>query len=151
VIEAWRLVKLKRASYAFTGEGARLYGGRWNHPGTKMGYVSGSLALAALEAFVHLTGVEASIEYSAIPVQIPEELVHAPLTLPKDWRQEPPPCSAKDFGTEWAKKGMSAVLEVPSVIVPVEYNYVLNPAHPEFGKITIAVPEAFSFDPRMWK
>ena len=72
-------------------------------------------------------------------------------SLPYDWRDEPPPESTKSIGSEWAKKMETVVLRVPSVIIPTEFNYVLNQLHPDFRKLTIGKPNTFSFDSRMWK
>lgn len=153
MIAAWRLVKAKRKATAFNGEGARLAGGRWNHRGTSVVYVSGSLALAALEAFVHLQRAAAAIAHVSFRVEIPDDAVAElePTALPTDWRAEPPPDATKQIGTDWAAAGTSAVLRVPSAIVPREHNFVLNPGHPDFRRLVISPPEPFSFDPRMWK
>jgi len=153
VIVAWRLIKAKHRESAFSGEGALKGGGRWNQQGTAVVYVSGSLALAALEAFIHLQRAAAAIPHVAFRVEIPENVVdelHGK-DLPKNWRVEPPPDTTKQIGTDWVKASTSAVLRVPSVIVPAEHNFVLNPAHPDFKKLHISKPEPFSFDPRMWK
>ncbi len=152
MIHAWRLVRRKHVATAFTGVGARLAGGRWNHPGTPVVYVSDTLALAVLELFVHLQErSRAALELASVPVGFPEELVADPSTLPKGWRAEPPPAQTKDVGTDWVRAGSSCVLRVPSAIVPVEHNFMLNPAHPEFARIEVGEPEPFSLDPRMWK
>ena len=142
----------KRAAEAFSGEGAYLYGGRWNHPGTRVVYVSDSLALAALEQFVHLGRAAMRLRFVSFRVEIPESVAMDGLdrsSLPKNWRQEPPPDRTKDMGTAWARRGTATVLKVPSVFVPVEYNFVLNPAHPDFKTIVVRDPQPFGFDPRM--
>jgi RES domain-containing protein len=71
--------------------------------------------------------------------------------LPRHWRRYPPPAALRDLGTQWAAAKETAVLTVPSVVIPAETNYLLNPAHPAFGRIRIGDPEPFAFDPRMWK
>ena len=153
MIVAWRLIKAKRQATAFDGEGARQAGGRWNHQGTAVVYVSGSLALAALEAFVHLMRAASVIPHVTFRVEIPENIVTElqQKDLPRNWRSEPPPDITKQIGTDWVAAAASAVLRIPSVIVPVEHNFVLNPVHPDFKKLNISKPEPFSFDPRMWK
>lgn len=154
MIIGWRLIKEKRVQEAFNGEGARIYGGRWNHKGTLAVYISGSLALAALEEFVHLGYESIKIKFAYIRVMIPDSIKTTEInetSLPGDWRKEPPPESTKNIGTEWAKKMETAVFRVPSVIIPVEFNYLLNPLHPDFHKITKGRHIQFSFDPRMWK
>ena len=154
MIAGWRLLKEKLLGEAFNGEGARIYGGRWNNKGTAVVYISGSLSLAALETFVHLGFETSKIKFSSIMVIIPDEVKIREVnikSLPYDWRDEPSPESTKSIGSEWAKKMETVVLRVPSVIIPTEFNYVLNPLHPDFRKLTIGKPNTFSFDSRMWK
>jgi RES domain-containing protein len=146
--QAWRIVKAKHAATAFSGEGARLYGGRWNSAGTSLVYTSGTKALAALETLVHLNP-PVLLKYVAIPIEFDESFVETVTALTADWTDEPPPPSTKDIGDLWVKQGRSAVLELPSIIIPGEPNYLLNPAHPGFKKIAIGKPEPFSFDPRL--
>jgi len=154
VITAWRIVKKRQAANAFSGEGARLYGGRWNRRGTPVVYAADSLALAALEQFVHLAGRHVAIRFVSFRVEIPVGLAVEILgagEIPRNWRQEPPPDETKDIGSAWAKRATSAVLRVPSVIVPVEHDYVLNSFHQDFARIQVSNPEPFGFDPRLWK
>lgn len=132
---AWRIVKEKHAATAFDGEGAKLYGGRWNSAGTSVVYTSSTLALAALESIVHLNP-PVMFNYVAIPIEFNEAFL------------EPPP-STKDIGDLWVKEARSAVLELHSAIIPRELNYLLNPNHPDFKKIVIGKPEPFAFDPRL--
>jgi RES domain-containing protein len=154
--KAWRLVRRKRLSDAFTGEGARLGGGRWNHPGTRVVYVSESLSLAALEQFIHFTRNDIALARTllAIPVEIPAELKVIEVSrevLEKDWRLSPPSDSTRDIGTQWVEKARSAVLRVPSAIIPEECNLLLNPQHRDFEKIRIGKERPFALDDRMWK
>ena len=151
MIRCWRLVKERHTATAFSGLGARVAGGRWNHPGDAVVYVSGNLSLAALELFVHIPPrSRTALGLAAIPVEIPEELVSGPPALPRNWRAQPPPSETKTLGSGWLHSGESCVLRVPSVIVPVEFNFVLNPVHPDFTAIEIGERRPFSFDPRMW-
>ena len=152
MIRCWRLVKAKHAATAFSGIGARLAGGRWNHPGEPVVYVSGALSLTALELFVHLGPRPANaLDLTAIPVEIPEGLISEPPALPANWRGQPPPTETKTIGSKWLRSGASCVLRVPSVLIPVESNFVLDPTHADFAAISIGPAEPFSFDPRMWK
>jgi len=144
----WRIVKEKHAATAFSGEGARRYGGRWNSVGTSVVYTSGSKALVALEALVHLNP-PVIFKYVAIAIEFDDALVEKVAALPAEWTEEPPPPATKAIGDLWVKEARSAVLELPSVIVPGEPNYLLNPAHPDFKKIVIGKSEPFSFDPRL--
>ena len=151
---AFRIVKAKHAAQAFDGEGARIYGGRWNHRGTAVVYAADSLALSALELWVHLGRAAAKISFAAFEIVFPDSLpieIAPEDRLPKNWRDEPPSDESKTFGTEWVRRGLSVALRVPSVIVPSEGNYVLHPAHPDFARLSIGAPTPFSFDPRMWK
>lgn len=145
---AWRIVKEKHAATAFSGEGARLYGGRWNSAGTSVVYTSGSQALAALESLVHLNP-PVLFKYVAIAAEFDDALIEKATLLPADWTEEPPPPSTKSIGDLWVKGARSAVLQLPSVIIPGEPNYLLNPAHPDFRKITFGKPQPFAFDPRL--
>ncbi|MBI5479216.1 MAG: RES family NAD+ phosphorylase [Deltaproteobacteria bacterium] len=154
MITAWRIVKARHVADAFSGEGARLYGGRWNHRGTPLVYLGGSQALAALELFVHLGPSGGGLRFVAIRVDVPRDVrIRAlrPRDLPPSWREQPPSDETKDLGTKWARRGATVVLRVPSVIVPAESNYLLNPAHPDFAKLVIGAREPFALDPRMWK
>ena len=148
--EAWRIVKEKHAATAFSGEGAARTGGRWNSRGVPVVYASSTKSLAALENLVHLNP-PVPFKYVAIRIQFDDallEIVH-PKGLPADWRVEPPPPSSKAVGDAWVRKARSAVLALPSVIISGEPNYLLNPAHPDFKKISIGKPERFAFDPRL--
>jgi RES domain-containing protein len=154
VIVAWRLVKQRHQAAAFDGEGARRFGGRWNQPGTRVVYVSDSLALAALETFVHLGRAAMQIAHVAFKVEVPDDLPITTVTvneLPPGWRDEPPSDATKEFGSKWVARAETAVLRVPSVIVPRENNFVLNPDHGDFTRLRISDAELFHFGPRMWK
>lgn len=147
---AWRIVREEHGSAAFDGEGAWRFGGRWNSRGIRMVYTSGTLSLAALETLVHLNPPVA-FKYVAIPVEFDEALLETFATsdLPADWNEEPPPPSTAEIGDRWVNESRSPVLELPSVIIPAEPNYLLNPAHSEFKRIRIGKPVRFSFDPRL--
>jgi len=148
--EAWRIVKAKHAATAFSGEGAAKTGGRWNSRGVPVVYTSSAKSLAALESLVHLNP-PVRFKYVALRIKFERAIVKIvpPRALPPDWRVEPPPPSTKRLGDAWAREARSAVLAVPSVIVPGEPNYLLNPAHPDFRKIRIGKPERFTFDSRL--
>ena len=152
-LSAWRLVKTKHLSHAWTGEGARLYGGRWNNVGIKMVYTADSLALALLEVLVHLQDTVVLPAYSAIRAEFDERLV-IPLKapeLPKNWRDSPAPPETRAMGDRWISDGRSAVLRVPSAVVPAGFTYLINPNHPNFSRIRLSRPMAFPFDPRLRK
>jgi RES domain-containing protein len=147
----WRIVKSRHASTAFDGEGARLYGGRWNSPGTRMVYTSSTISLAVLEILIHLQEASLLSSYSLISASFDdafvERLDHS--VLPDGWRAYPAPSELQRIGDEWVRSQRSAVLEVPSVIVERESNYLLTPAHPDFSSVVIGEPEPFTFDVRL--
>jgi RES domain-containing protein len=150
MLEAWRIVKEKHAATAFSGEGAAKFGGRWNSRGAAVVYTSFTRSLAALENLVHLNP-PVLFKYVALRIQFEPALVEVfPVrTLPADWRSEPPPPATKLIGDAWARDMRSALLQLPSVIIPGEPNYLINPAHPDFKKISLGKPEPFAFDPRL--
>lgn len=148
---AWRIVKPRRVADAFSGEGARLFGGRWNPVGRPVVYAAESKALAALEILVHVDDGGLMDEYLCMPVRFDKRLVRSLdlKSLPNNWRANPPPASTQMIGADWLGEGGSVVLEVPSVLIPGESNYLINPQHPAFGKLGIGAPEPFEFDPRL--
>lgn len=151
-VHTFRLVKAKHSATAFSGEGARLVGGRWNLPGTSLVYTSETLSLAALETFVHLQPVDKRIRYVWFRVTIPANVsIDKLTTLPKSWHDSPPGEATQSAGTRWAKQATAAVLRVPSILVPGEHNLLLNPQHPQFKRLKISKPEPFEFDGRLWK
>jgi RES domain-containing protein len=152
VILAWRIAKRAQARQAFSGEGARIAGGRWNLPGDPVVYVSSTLALAAMETFIHLGEEGLSIAFDYFRIEIPGSVTITRCDKPpRSWRAEPPGESSMRCGSAWLREGRSAVLDVPSAIVPVERNLLLNPRHPHSAQLVISRPKPFAFDPRMWK
>jgi RES domain-containing protein len=95
------------------------------------------------------TRLLAAVKWMMIPVTIDEQLIEIAKHLPDDWRQLPAPPSTREFGTQWAKQARSPVLQVPSIVVDGEFNYVLNPRHAHFRQLKIGAPVSFSFDPRL--
>ncbi len=153
-LSLWRISKRKYAHTAFSGEGARRVGGRWNSRGQGMVYTSGTLSLAALEVFVHMEVEDVATMLAGIRVDVPTdvkieyiELVH----LPSDWRSIPAPAVLATMGDDWFRSGLTAILAVPSVVIPLEYNYLINPSHPDFARLIVDLPQPFELDPRLWK
>ena len=153
MLTAWRIVQAHRITSAFKGEGAQRYGGRWNHKGIPIVYVAGSLSLAALELLVHLESSQILSIYASIAIEFDDHLCLRlePSHLPADWTDCPASDSTRNIGTAWFNSGDSVILAVPSVIVPVETNYLINPLHPDFKKIKIGGPEQFEYDLRLVK
>jgi RES domain-containing protein len=150
-VVAWRIIQRKFAKLAFTGEGARRFGGRWNSPGHAVVYTAQSLALAALEILVHVDSHRLLQDYVAIPVTIGQHLVTQvdDSALPNSWRTYPSSKATRTIGDAWVSQGASVVLQVPSAVIPSECNFLLNPAHRDFVKLRIGKAQRFRFDPRL--
>jgi RES domain-containing protein len=148
-ITAWRIVLAKRVASAFSGEGARLNGGRWNNKGTAMVYTAGSISLASMEILVNLPSPMLLARFVRIPVEFDEALVNEVRDLPCGWQRRPAGPKTKTIGDHWAAERRSAVLKVPSVVVPEEFNFLLNPSHPDWDHIHIKAPVVYPFDPRL--
>jgi len=114
-------------------------------------YVSESRALAALEVLAGLRAPSVMPAYVLLPVDIEETFVTVVQvdSLPNGWSSSPPGPATQSIGDEWLVRGASAVLRVPSVVIPGEFNFVLNPAHPDFGALAIGPAEELLFDPRL--
>lgn len=147
------LYRIARCSYAndLSGTGARLYGGRWSGIGKAVVYLASSSSFAVLEVLVHLQPLLIPDDYCRIEVEVPADNI---LTidinqLPVDWRDISPPQILTRIGDNFIKDGKHLMLKVPSSIVPTEYNYLLNPAHPAIGKVKLLGKESFDFDSRL--
>jgi len=153
IITAWRIFKTKYAAQPFDGEGARRTGGRWNSKGVTHVYASESPALAALEILVHLQSQELLSSYLLASISFDDTLVEtvSPRQLPRGWRRDTAPAALQAVGDPWVARAASAVLRVPSVIIDGQWNYLLNPRHPEFAKCTPGKPTPFRFDRRQMK
>ena len=154
---AWRITQARyldgldaaAGRAAFGGEGARLYGGRWNSRGVPVAYAAGSRSLALLEVLVHLGAPRLMQRYLLVPVRYREAHVEELEALPDDWRTHPAPRSTQSLGDRWVAEAWSPVLRVPSVVVPAEWNVVVNPRHPAFGDLEIGAPETLDLDARL--
>jgi RES domain-containing protein len=153
-LRAWRLSQLRYADAAFTGEGARVLGGRWNSVGIPVVYSSLSLSLAVLEAFVHMTARGEPDDYVSVAIDVGVEESNAERIttdqLPVDWRRVNHP-ELREVGDEWARSMRSLVLIVPSVVVEGEWNAVINPRHPDAPGMVIERPKPFHFDERLFQ
>ncbi len=152
MLTVWHLVTRRYVDTAFSGEGARLYGGRWNRKGTPMVYTAGSQSLAMLEMLVQDEPLRAN--YVVIPATLPDSLEIEridPAQLPADWCDLATREQLQALGTAWARRRSSAVLAVPSAVIPMETNYLLNPLHPAYPEIEIGTAETFITDLRLVK
>lgn len=146
----YRICKRKYASSAFDGVGAARTGNRWNEMGVRVAYASGTLALAALELLVHVDPLDAPSDLVSVAAELPRGIKIGVARLPRDWRAMPAPASTAALGSRWVARGRTLALKVPSVIVPTEFNYMVNPGHPDFAKMVVRRPEPFEFDPRLF-
>ncbi len=144
--------RLCRSEYAgFEGRGGLYRAGRWHEQGHRIVYAAQSEALAALEVFVHLSSITQMPEYVCVKAKIPDRLIldiRDLGPLPTDWAAADPK-QARGLGTAWIKDKTSAVLRVPSVVIPRESNFMLNPEHPDFNSIAVDAPLPFEFDLRL--
>lgn len=147
----WRLCAAKYAATAFSGEGAELYGGRWSPPGLRVAYCAESRALAIVEVLANADEPDQllHLKWSFVSATLPESTVEKPARFPTNWRQFPHPPETQEVGAAWLKSGTHLALRVPSAVVPGEFNYLVNPAHPAFAKLVFTKPEPFAFDPRL--
>jgi RES domain-containing protein len=137
----------------FDGEGARLYGGRWNNAGVPVVYAAGACSLALLEVLVHVPDLAVLEAYVAYRIEVPDALIlEVPFEqLPANWNQPGLVPDLRKLGDDWARARSSVALRVPSAIVPVEHNYVLNPRHPDFELVVLGPREPLPVDPRLIK
>ncbi|NEU06873.1 RES family NAD+ phosphorylase [Flavihumibacter sp. R14] len=137
-----------------TGKGAEMYGGRWNSKGRALLYTSESRALSITEIAVHIPLGIVPVDYCMSSIIIPDEVLIKEIRLSElalDWRTYPYSESTQLLGDEFIRQGEALVLKVPSAVVPGEYNYLINPAHSGFQKISILKIEPFVFDQRLFK
>jgi RES domain-containing protein len=143
-----RLYRLGSARHpVWDGAGAALVGGRWNVPGEAVIYAAGSLALAMLERLVQRQNLGGTLLVAA---EAPDHLLVEYLTdPPPGWRELGSP-EAAALGTAWLRSGRTALLAVPSAVVPREHNFLVNPAHPEAARIAVDAPAALVWDARLF-
>ncbi|OYZ07341.1 MAG: hypothetical protein B7X52_01265 [Thiotrichales bacterium 34-46-19] len=152
MLTVWRITTARFVTSAFTGEGARLYGGRWNPKGYPIVYTAESRSLALLEMLVQDDPLRAN--YVLVPAHIPNDLsitIIQTQELPEDWRNLSTRDTLQTVGKDWLTSMRSAILSVPSAVLPAERNYLINPNHPDFQKIMLGSPESLQTDMRLYK
>lgn len=157
----WRIERALHVDAALEGLGARLYGGRWNHAGTAIVYLSSTLSLSAFERFVHTLPAGKFDGLFAVGVELPDAAIAdaaRPARLPAGWRSPHPDVQTANWGSAWAKTRSSLLAAVPSALLPLElyedrteYNLMLNPGHAGIGLARVIVRHPYAFDGRMWK
>ncbi len=149
MITGWRIVKPEYADEAYSGDGARRTGGRWNSPGVPVAYCSETIALATLELLANVPRRFRLPEYVVVSCRFAESLVRQIGPLPDDWAGYPVPPDVPAIGDSWLRSGTSAVLKVPSALIQSEFNYLLNPEHADFRSIDIGKPLPLPLDYRL--
>jgi RES domain-containing protein len=151
-VRVWRLCQAAYSKKALTGEGGLYAHGRWHLQGVRVVYAAATLSLAALELLVRIDCALAPPDLVAVEIEIPGsvEVERKPLSkLPAGWDAYPAPASTQLLGMRWIAAGKAAVLEVPSALIPREWNYILNPAHPHFARVRVVGRAPFFFDSRL--
>ncbi|MCM2477951.1 RES family NAD+ phosphorylase [Serpentinimonas maccroryi] len=146
----WRITTARFADSAFSGEGARRYGGRWNPKGWAVVYAAATPSLALLELLVQDDPLRAHYVLipAHIPLDIPETLIEA-AQLPADWRSIAARPALQEIGQAWLHSGSTALLSVPSAVLPAERNHLINPRHPDFGRIVLGPAQSLQTDTRL--
>jgi RES domain-containing protein len=150
-VRIWRITARKHIETVFSGVGGLYVSGRWHPQGYKISYTSESLALASLEVFVHSESTD--IPLVCVSAIIPDTTPILEITtdlLPANWQEVSAYPVLQEIGLKWLQAMEYPVLKVPSAIIPVEYNYLINPEHQDLQLETEQVLE-FQFDSRMWK
>ena len=150
-----RVYRLCKVAYAkdLTGKGAEKVGGRWNSTGIAMVYTGESRALCTAEIAVHTPLGNLPSDYVLVSIEIPEEIPVGELIqneLPTDWKTFPHPHFTQEIGDRFIKESLFAVFKVPSAVVQGEFNYLMNPGHPDGSRIKILETEPFDFDERLF-
>jgi RES domain-containing protein len=151
-VKAWRVVRDRKSGAAFTGRDATRFGARWNKRGHRTVYLASHLSLAVLEILAGAGKSRLREKYIAIPVEIPDDVPRERVDvagLPQAW-QSPRNAFCAAFGTAWLEKLNTAILDVPSAVLPLERNFIANPQHPDFGRFNTSHPGyPLRFDDRL--
>ncbi len=149
-----KLYRISKCGFVndLSGRGAAMYGGRWNSKGKYILYTAETASLALLETVAHMTNI-ASLSYCMICLEIPETSIdqYTIAELPANWQNYPPPVQLRQIGDEFIGKGVSLALKLPSVLMPEECNYLLNPLHTDFKKVKVIYSKTLPVDGRLVK
>ncbi|KQC12762.1 MAG: hypothetical protein APR63_10400 [Desulfuromonas sp. SDB] len=149
-----KLYRIAKNDYIrdLSGFGAQLYGGRWNLKGTAVIYASECRSLATLEYLVHMPLSYEPLDLSMATLWMPDSVSIEELSvksLPRDWKTYPPSLKLNQIGSKWVNRRNTLLLKVPSVIVKGEFNFIINPVHPEIAKVKIVEVLPYRFDERL--
>ena len=151
-----KLYRIAKQQYLkdLSGEGARLYGGRWNKKGYSMVYFSESLSLALLEILVHMDFKYLTPDFGYLEVELQDTFFAPRLQVKKlntTWRNNPPSLYTMDFGAKWLEAKKHMAIQVPSAILPLQSNILINPRHPDIDDLKIIKTGSLDVDPRVFK
>jgi RES domain-containing protein len=149
----YRVLRKAFANAPLDGEGAYRYGGRWSSVGIRLSYASEHQSLAMLEYFVHLEADDAPPDVVLVTAEVPANLSCAHISakeLCSRWRESPAPAELARIGDNFVKRAEHCILLVPSALAPSENNWLINPYHPDFRKVSVASIEPLRYDPRMF-
>lgn len=152
-MEVYRLSRVKFAS-SLSGKGAALKGARWNSPGVELIYTAANRSLAMAEVAVHFTLATLPGDYVMMTIFIPDDLSLQKLNisdLPADWNVFPHPTSTQPIGDKFVVDNKYCVLQIPSSVTLGDFNFLINPKHPEFARIKLTDTVNFPFDKRIFK
>lgn len=150
-ITAFRITRKQFASSIWSGFGAREFGGRWDSKGVAVVYTAENRSLAAMEQLVHLVKPRILKGYVIANISFDAHQVTrlSPGSLPAGWKNPIALPALKRYGDNWIDAARHVILAVPSVVIPGEWNYLLNPAHPEFRALKKSAPKRFGYDFRL--
>ena len=152
-MEVYRLSRKKFAS-SLSGRGAALKGARWNSIGIELIYTAANRSLAMAEVAVHFTLATLPADYVMGTIYLPDDIsikkINEP-DLPRDWNSFPHPASTQSIGDKFVSDNNHCILQTPSAVTKGDYNFLINPGHPDFKRIRILEIEAFPFDKRIFK
>jgi RES domain-containing protein len=151
-VQVWRILRRRYLRDALSGRGGLVVSGRWHSRGRLIVYTSESLALSALEVLVHSESDLAPPDLMSVAIDIPDDVPVSRMNsrrLPQRWRRHPAPGSLQRLGDRWLAAQRTAVMQVPSAVIPSEHNYLINPTHPASRRVRIISVSRFSFDARL--
>lgn len=150
-MRCYRIAHKKYAGF-LSGEGARLFGGRWNTKGNSLIYTAQTSSLAILEMLVQRSVQLVGVQYYLMTIEIPEKHIVKPILikdLPLAWNDYPPNTSSKEIGDRFIRQNKNLMLSIPSVVNPLECNYLINDHHPSFREVRLVGSKQILFDPRL--
>jgi RES domain-containing protein len=156
-LRVYRIAKEKPGRYRaddLSGNGAALSGGRWNARGTPVLYTSANASTAVLETRVHATGILPRANLFLVTIDVPDQLLGAAFepALPPDWNLAGiSPQTTVEIGQAWITQANALAMKVPSVVCPADFNYMLNPRHPDMRDVAVIAADAFELDPRLFR